>query len=394
MFRAWLVALLAFAGITHPVARADAGTQGVTETEIAIGTHLDLSGPIASWGIPIRNGMEMRVDEINRAGGIFGRKLTLIVEDTGYDPKRAVLATERLIGQHRIFAMVGSLGAPTTAAAMPVALKRGIPYLVPLTAAEFTYRPYHRLKFSFVTPNYDAMRTGVGFLLRDKKAKKVGIIYQNDEYGIGVLSGVEDQLKAAGLSLVRKASYERGAVNFSSQVAKLRSSQAELVALGTTIRETVAIVREARRIGWHPEFLVSGAGYAAEVAELGKEAMEGLYGVGQTPIPYVDTAPPEIRSWMRSYRERYGEEGYIQAISGYLAIDLFALGAANAGPDLTADSLIGGLERIHGYQGKFGSAPVTFRPDDHLGTTQAFVAQIRNGRWHPVTGFLHYRELN
>lgn len=390
----WLAILLTIAGLACVPARVGAATQGVTNTEIVVGTHLDLSGPIASWGVPVRNGMEMKVDEVNRAGGIFGRKLRLIVEDTGYDPKRAVMATERLVGQHKVFAIVGALGAPTTAAAMPVALKRGIPHLVPLTAAEFTYRPHHRLKFSFVTPNYDAMRTGLAFLIREKKAKKIGIVYQNDEYGVGVLKGVEDQLAAVGLTLVGKSSYERGAVNFSSQVAKLRSAQADLVVLGTTIRETVAVMREARRLGWRPVFLASGAGYAAEVAELDKEATEGLYGVGQTPIPYADGASDQVANWLRAYKARYGEEGNIQAISGYLAIDMFALGATNAGPQLTVDSLIEGLERVRDYQAKFGSAPVTFTPDNHLGTTRAFVARIQDGRWRPVTDFLHYQEMN
>lgn len=388
------IALILLASGAQLAGSARAETQGVSQTEIVLGTHLDLTGPIASWGIPIKNGMEMKVEEINRHGGIHGRKIRLVVEDSGYDPTKAVLATEKLISRDRVFAIVGSLGTPTTGATMPLSLKRGIPYLLPLTAAEFTYKPFDRRKFAFVTPNYDAMRTGLKFLLREGKGKKVGVIYQNDEYGDSVLKGVEDQLKAMGLPLVSITSYERGAVSFGNQVARLRSSKVDLVALGTTIRETVAVMREARKIGWHPDFLVSGAGYAAEVAALGKGDVEKLYGVGQTPIPNEATATPQVMAWMSAYREKYGKEASVPAFSGYLVIDVFALGATNTGADLTVDSLINGLEGIREYQGMFGSAPISFSRDNHIGTVKAFVAQIRNGKWVTLTGFLNYREMN
>ncbi|MCB1546078.1 MAG: ABC transporter substrate-binding protein, partial [Rhodoblastus sp.] len=71
-------------------------TQGVSDTEIVVGTHMDLSGPIKSWGIPASNGAKLAVAQINAAGGVNGRKIRYILEDDGYDPKKAVLATQKL----------------------------------------------------------------------------------------------------------------------------------------------------------------------------------------------------------------------------------------------------------------------------------------------------------
>lgn len=71
--------------------------QGITPTEIVLGTHQDLSGPIKTWGVPVANGMKLAVEEINAAGGINGRKLKLIIEDSAYDPKKAVLASQKMI---------------------------------------------------------------------------------------------------------------------------------------------------------------------------------------------------------------------------------------------------------------------------------------------------------
>src|SRR5258705_13123509 len=87
--------------------------EGISANEIVIGTHQDLSGPIKGWGVPVSNGMKMAVEEINAAGGIQGRKIKLIVEDSGYDPKKAVLASQKMVERDKIFAMVGPMGSPT-----------------------------------------------------------------------------------------------------------------------------------------------------------------------------------------------------------------------------------------------------------------------------------------
>ncbi len=83
------------------IAQTKVTNQGITPTEIVIGTHQDLSGPIKTWGVPVANGMKLAVEEINAAGGINGRKLRLIIEDSAYDPKKAVLASQKMIEKTR-----------------------------------------------------------------------------------------------------------------------------------------------------------------------------------------------------------------------------------------------------------------------------------------------------
>ncbi len=100
--------------------------QGISANEIVIGTHQDLSGPIKVWGVPVSNGMKMAVDEINAQGGINGRKIKLVLEDSGYDPKRAVLATQKMIERDKVFAMVGPMGSPTVLAAQDIVPDAGV----------------------------------------------------------------------------------------------------------------------------------------------------------------------------------------------------------------------------------------------------------------------------
>ena len=120
--------------------------QGVAKTEITLGTIQDLSGPLAGYGKQARNGMQLRIDEINEQGGIHGRKLVLKVEDSGYDPKRALLAAQKLVNQDKIFLMAGHIGTAGNVASFPVQFDKNVINFMPLTAAREMYEPTHRLK--------------------------------------------------------------------------------------------------------------------------------------------------------------------------------------------------------------------------------------------------------
>lgn len=380
-----VVAVLAMA-----TASADAAPQGVSDDEIVIGTHQDLSGPITFWGVPVRNGMMMAVADINAAGGIHGRKLKLVVEDNGYDPKKAVLATQKMLTRDKIFMMAGAMGTPTVLASMPAVLKKGLPHVFPLTAAEQMYEPFHKLKFSSATPYYFGIRAGVKYLVAQEGIERICSLHQDDEFGLNNHRGAEDQAAAMGKPLVETVTYKRGATDFSSQVAKLKAADCQLVALGTIIRETVGVMAEARKTGFDALFLAGAAGYAPEVAALGKDAVEGLYGVGQALIPYEDTASPEVRDWMRRYKAAFDADANVQAVYGYLVMELVAEGLRRAGPELTAESFAEGVEQIRDWQPMFDASPLTFTPEQHLGTKQVILSQIRDGRWHRVAGPIGY----
>src|SRR5437868_3889346 len=132
-------------------------TQGVSKTEITIGSIQDLSGPIAGFGKQVRLGMMLRVDEVNEQGGVNGRKLKLLVEDSAYDPKKAVLAAQKLVNQDKIFAMVAHIGTAQNMTAMPVQFEKNVINFFPVAAAREMYEPFHRLKYAFAASYYDQM---------------------------------------------------------------------------------------------------------------------------------------------------------------------------------------------------------------------------------------------
>ena len=116
-----------------------AATPGVSDREIVLGSIQDLSGPAAMLGSPVRDGMLLRLEEANAAGGVHGRKLRMVVEDTGYDPKRAVLATRKLLERDQAFAFLANFGTPVVMATMPLIIEAGRRHLFPFSPHEATY---------------------------------------------------------------------------------------------------------------------------------------------------------------------------------------------------------------------------------------------------------------
>ncbi len=360
--------------------------QGISPTEIVLGTHQDLSGPIKSWGVPVANGMKLAVDEINAAGGINGRKLKLIVEDTGYDPKRAVLASQKLVDKDKVFAMIGPLGSPTVLAAQDILLEAGVPQLFPVTSAEFTYKmdpknPQERLKFNNVPPYTESVRAGARHLIKEKNVKAPCVLYQDDEFGKNVLDGFNQALADTKMKSVAVTSYKRGTSDFSSQVAKLKADGCDFVVLGTVVRETVGVMGEAKKIGYAPIFFGSPAANVAEVPALGKDLTEGFYAIGGMEIPYRDTAKGKTKDWAEAYFKAFGTEPNTQAAVGYNAVMTFAHYAKLAGKDLTGQKLLTAMESGDVFQDIFNSPPAKFSPTQHLSAVVYMLQQIKDGRW-------------
>ena len=383
------LAALALAGLAATQAQAQTpAPQGVSKTEILIGSIQDLSGPVAAFGKQSRNGMQLRVDEINEQGGINGRKLKLLVEDNGYDPKRAVLAAQKLVNQDKIFLMAGHIGTAHNNAAMPVQFEKNVINFLPITAAREMYEPFHRLKYSFAATYYDQIRTALPSLVKEKGAKKVCTMYQDDEFGLEVMRGAEAALKGLNMELVEKTSYKRGATDFSSQVAKMKAGGCDLVVLGTIIRETIGAIGESRKTGFNPTFLGSSASYTDLIHKLGGKPMDGLYATMTAQHPYLDEASQPLRFWANKYKTKFTDDPTVFSVYGYLIIDTFARAAQKAGPGLSTDSFIKAMDSLTLEPDMFGSPKITYTATKRLGNDLSRLSQITDGRWKVVSDYI------
>jgi branched-chain amino acid transport system substrate-binding protein len=366
-------------------------TQGVSADEIVAGTIQDLSGPVAAYGKQARNGLQMRADEINDAGGIRGRKIRLIVEDNGYDPKKALLAAQKLVTADRVFAVLSHIGTAPNMAAMPIQFEKNVINFMPLTGAREMFEPPHRLKFALVPPYYDQMRVILPRLVKEKGFKKVGILYQDDEFGLEVLRGTEAALKTLNLPLAEKTSFKRGATDFSSQVARLKAAECEVVVLGTIIRETVGAMTEARKTGFNPAFFGSAALYSHLIHALGGKAVEGLYGVHIVAHPYADEESRQVAEWAARYKTRFGEDPTVFSVYGYATMDVFGKAADKAGPNLNTDTFIGAMESTVFPPDMFGTPELRVSRTNRLAVNEVRISQIQSGRWKLISKYIEVR---
>ncbi len=364
-----------------------AQSQGVTKDEILVGSILDQSGPLAGFGKQTRLGMMLRIDEVNEQGGVNGRKLRLIVEDDGYDPRRAVLGAQKLVNQDKVFAVIGHIGTAHNMAAMPIQFEKNVFNFFPGTGAREMSEPPNRLKYAFAPAYFDQMRQNVPRLARQKNVRKVCTVYQDDEFGLEVMRGAEAGLKAAGMELADRATYKRGATDFSSQVARLKAAGCEMVVLGTVIRETIGVIGESRKTGFNPVFLGTNASYTHLIHALGGRAMDGLYATHTAQHPYLDESSQPIRFWALKYKTRFGEDPAVFSIYGYIAVDAFIKGASKAGPNLNPDTFVKAMDSVTIPPDIFGSPEMTFGPAKRLGSNMSRLSQIQDGRWRVVEDY-------
>jgi branched-chain amino acid transport system substrate-binding protein len=363
---------------------AFAQQRGVTPTEVTFGMHTDLSGVAATYGVSSSNGVKMRFEEVNEAGGIAGRKLKVIVEDQGYQVPKAVQACNKLINRDKVFAFVAPLGTPMNNACFKDQFAAGVPNLFPLSAARSMYEPFERLKFYGAASYVDQIRAGIQYFVKNKGVKRVCVMYQDTDFGKEILEGAEPQTKKLGNQNVEKTAHKPTDSDFTAPITKLREAKCELIAMGTIVKDSIVPYTTALKAGWNDViFLGSAAVYDLVVGKA--PGMDGFYGMGLTEMPYADSEHPKVKAFVEAYKKKWNIDPNIGAVYGYVAADLTVQGLINAGKDLTTDSFVKGLEALKDYHDIFNGPPVSFGPNIRQGANSSFVAEVNGGRWTRVT---------
>jgi branched-chain amino acid transport system substrate-binding protein len=358
--------------------------QGVSSTEVKIGTYTDLSGVTAMWGVNNSNSYRMVFDAVNKAGGINGRKINYIVEDNQYQVPRSVQAENKLLNQDHVFIEVANAGTPMNNATIPMQVKAGVPNVFPLTSARSMYEPFSPYKFALGASYYDQVRSGLRFFVEQRRKKTVCAMTEDTDFGRDVLDGAKDELKAMRMSLAAVTSHKPTDTDFSASVAKMREANCDLVVVGGIVRDTNQIIAAVRKTGWNVDLMGQAASYDEAVAHMPGGTANGFYSV--TPMLFVhpDDPDPKIHAFVTAFRALYGKDPNFAAQIGYTGAQLVVLALQRAGKNLTTEGFIKALESIKDYHDIFGSPPFSFGPDKHLGSNQAFLCVVKNGEWVPV----------
>ena len=372
-----LALFLAFTSI------ASAAQQGVTSTEIVVGTTADLSGVTAVQGVNNSNAVRMVFDEANATGGVNGRKIRYIVEDMQYQVPRAVQAINKLLNLDQVFFTIVDGGTPMNNAQMPMQFAKNVPNIFPLTAARSMYEPFNPLKFAQFASYYDQMRSGLKYFVEQRHVSHICAMYQDTDFGRDVLAGIQAEAKALGLSVIATTAHRPTDTDFNSDLIKLRDAGCDWVGVGSIVRDSIDIVSQARKVSWAVPFVGTSASYDTSVATAPGGAGEGFYSMSPSLYAYPDDPRPEVQAFFKAYKARFGIDPNYLGETGYSSAQMALLGLKNAGPNLTTDSFLKGLEAIHDFTDIFGTK-YSFGPNQHHGETASYLSIIHNGRWQPV----------
>lgn len=383
--------LLLGCGGGQPGAGTDS-PRGVTDDTIVIGSHNDLSGVLAIWGVPSSNAQRMRFDEANAAGGIHGRRIEFIVEDTQYQMPLAVKATNKLLNVDKIFLMVGAMGTPLNIALMPRMFEANVPSLFPLTGAVQMYEPLHPMKFSYFVSYRDQIRGGMRYMVEKHGIGKVCLQAIANDYGEENVHGYEQAVDELGLESVYLGRHRNTETDFVGTITAIKNSGCEMLVLGPLVKDTILIYSAARDAGWNAPIISNMVSYTGEVAGAANGATEGLYSAASFHVPDFKAAEPGswLANWYEEYVSRFGEEPAPQSIVGYTSADLVVRALEAAGRDVTLEKVLAALENIDHYEDPFGGPSMSFSPTKHQGGDYLRFYQVRDGKWETVEENIPY----
>ena len=370
-----------FAALGLLAGSANAQTSGVSDTEIAVGSFNDLSGPFAAFGAPAVKAAQMYIDEINAAGGVHGRKIRFIVEDHAYQMPKAIQAINKLIQRDQVFAMLLALGTPMNLQAFPLMTEKRIPSVNPLTAARQMLDPPIDLRFTGFTSYYDQIRAGIKYLKEKNNRTTLCTMFLPTDFGKEVQEGSKDEAKASGMTYKDETTHRPDETDFVGSLQKLQASGCDLVALALTVRQTITAVGTAKRLGWtNVDFLTQSAGFHTAVARVPGGPTEGLYaGSG-----WVDLAgrldKPGVKEWAEKFKAATGEDPGTGALLGRSAVETFVRALQAAGRDLTPDSFRKGMESLD-YDDPISGNRINYSATDHQGGDAVIISVVKDGNW-------------
>lgn len=353
---------------------------GVSPKEIKIGMANALSGPAAALGLQLKAGAVAHIDKVNAAGGVHGRKIKLISLDDAYDPPQAAAATKSLIETEKVFALFGYVGTPTSAAAVPIASKAGVPYLFPFTGAEFLRNPVNRLVFNLRASYFDETEAMVERLTSDLGFRKIALFIQDDAFGEAGKAGVNRAMHKRQLKVAVEARYKRNTIEIEEGLAKLLADPPQAVVFIGTYKPFAQLVKKARAQGLQSKFLtVSFIGTSDFIKEAGRDG-NGVI-ITQVMPPFEDDAIALVKQYKASLKANdwnYGSlEGYADAVVLIEAL-------RKTGQDLSRTKLLNTLENM---QDDLGGIRLAFSAQNHQGSKQVFLTQVKDGKAVPVSKF-------
>jgi branched-chain amino acid transport system substrate-binding protein len=349
---------------------------------IKIGALFSVTGPPAFLGGPERNAAQMVVDEINKAGGVKGQKLELVAYDTGGDATKAVQLATKLIKNDKVVAIIGPSTTGESMAVLPVAEKEKIP-LISCAAGSKITDPIKR--YVFKTAQNDGLAVAKIYEnLQKAKLSRIAILTVSDGFGSSGREQLKAQAAKHGIQIVIDDTYGPKDTDMTSQLTKIRGSQAQAVICWGTNPGPAVIAKNAKQLGIKLPLYMSHGVSSKKFIELAGDAAEGIrLPSGRVIVADVlangDLQKKSLLAFVKDYQNHFKAEGDHFAGHAWDAVMLLK-GAIERG-GTTSEGIRDALEKTHNFAGIGGI--FTYSPTDHAGLTKdAFVmVEVKNKDW-------------
>ncbi len=384
---------LAACGSSNSSSGGGATAPGVTANSITFGTHQPMTGPAAPGYSLIAPASQAYFKYVNAHGGVFGRKIHLIIKNDQYDPTLTVNAVHQLTLQDHVFGIFEGLGTPTHTKVVGFLNASKIPDLFVASGCPCwdlgAKQPY---TFGW-QPNYTIEGKVLGqYIAKHFAGQKVGVLYQDDDFGQGGLAGIQDEVPAA--DIVSKEPYQSGTTNLGPQMTALKASGAKVLVEFTVPIYTAIARLTAFTLGYAPQLVVSNVGIDPITVEsllksiskgkaTGSALINGALTDGYLPS-FSDTSNPWIHLFMQ-VRNQYDRSAPFDGNTEYGMAAAYTLVQAlkAAGKNLTRQALVNAVNNDGGSWKGPGLTPFRYTTTEHGGYSGVQMAKVTGGQIAP-----------
>jgi len=362
---------------------------GVTATSITFGTHQPLTGPAAPGYSEIAPASQAFFDYLNAQGGINGRKIHLIIKNDEYNPTQTVSVVHQLVLQNNVFGIFEGLGTPTHTKVVSYLNSSKVPDMFVASGCACwdngTAQPY---TFGWQT-QYTIEGKILGQYIKQHYAgKKIGVFYQDDDFGTGGLAGIKDELPAS--SIVSAQPYQPGGTNVAPQISAIKAAGAEVLVDFTVPIYTALGQLTSFTLGYKPQLVVSNVGIdPTTVGGLLKTFSKGKAGTelieGAVTDGYLPSSSDLSNPWIALFKkihDQYDSSAPFDGNVEYGMANAYTLAQALqlAGKSLTREKLIEAVNEKGAQLTGPGLVPFRYSKTDHGGYSGVEIGQVRNGK--------------
>lgn len=374
--------LMPLAVLTALISMPAIAVDGVTDTEIKLGMVNAQSGPASGLGKGMRQGAEAWFKEVNAKGGVNGRQINLLVGDDAYEPDKTIDATLKMIDENKVFSLFGYVGTPTSNAALPIIKEMKVPLVGAFTGAMSLRLPVTPQMFNFRASYDDEAELLVDQFTKVLGAKKIGVFYQDDGFGLAVLSGTEKALKKRGMEVAVKGTFQRNTLSVKAGLATIMGAAPDAVIMVGPYAPVAAFIKEARTAG-----LKAGLGTVSFVGTTNLEKEVGDAGNGvvvSQVVPFPGDASLRVTKECGDAIAKHapGEGLGFVNLEGCITAKLMVAGLEKAGKALTREGLVAALEGLSDVD--MGGIKFSMNASNHQASNQVFLTQIKGGKAQPV----------